>query len=238
MAEHFTENMNAKELTITKKIRLAEGVYVLELAMPEPLPFIPGQFVVLMVAPKVFRSYSLVEVKDTTMTLLVDVRVGGPASQFFEGCEPGDTLQLIGKALGKFTVKESDRPKVFIATGTGLAPFIPMAKHLLDQDPSADVKLFFGSRFAQEAYCASFFAEYLDSEKHPNFQIINCISRPEGELQEGSFEGRVTTVVPSQLEECGSQDFYLCGNPQMVDDIQAILKEKGATDNIHTEKYA
>ena len=237
MAEHFIDYMNAKELTISKKIRLMEGVYVFDLAMPETLPFIPGQFVVLMVAPKVFRSYSLVAINDTIMTLLIDVRVGGPASQFFEACEPGDTLQLIGKALGKFTVKESDRPKVFIATGTGLAPFVPMVKQLLDQDAQADVQLFFGSRHMKDAYCDSFFEGYIDAEKHPNFKVFNCISRPEGEMKENYYDGRVTNVIPAQLEECGSQDFYLCGNPQMVDDIQAILKEKGATDNVHTEKY-
>lgn len=214
-----------------------EGVYVLDFVMPETLPFIPGQFVVLMVQPKVFRSYSIVAVEENVMTLLIDVRVGGPASKFFEACEPGDTLQLVGKALGRFVLKESIRQKVFIATGTGLAPFIPMIHTALNENPEARLQLFFGARHVKDNYCPSFFKEYLDREKYPNFQVFYCISRPETDLGDDHYEGRVTDVIPKQLQECGSQNFYLCGNPQMVDDIQKILAEKGATDNVHMEKY-
>lgn len=228
--------MHINELTVVTKETFVPDVYLFVLRLSAPISFSPGQHVVLQIEPKVFRSYSLVAADEETMTLLIDVRIGGPASKFFEGAKEGTTLNLIGKPLGRFIVHDTGKPKIFVATGTGVAPFVPMIKATLDKDPKADVKLYFGARTIEDDYCDRLFNDYL-GEQHPHFEVIHCISKPDGELPEGSHHGRVTKIVPEHIEDCRTQEFYLCGNPQMVDDIQEFLRKNGADENLFTEKY-
>lgn len=212
------------------------GVYLFHLALSEPITYFPGQHVVIQVAPKVFRSYSIVDVKNDELVLLIDVRIGGQASKIFEEAGKGTEFGLIGRPLGRFVVHDTGKPKVFVATGTGVAPFVPMIKAVLQKNPAADVKLYFGARTMEDDYADRFFQDYLN-DRYPHFEIIHCISRPNGDLPEGYRHGRVTMIVPEHLEDCRTQEFYLCGNPQMVDDIQEVLRKNGADDNLFTEKY-
>lgn len=228
--------MHTNELTIITKEEFLPGVYLFVLRLSAPVSFFPGQHVVLQIEPKVFRSYSLIAVDEETITLLIDVRIGGPASKFFEASKEGTTLNLIGKPLGRFIVHDTGKPKIFVATGTGVAPFVPMIKATLDKDPKADVKLYFGARTLEDDYCDRLFDGYL-GEKYPHFEIIHCISKPDGDLPENYRHGRVTKIVPEHHEDCRTQEFYLCGNPQMVDDIQVVLKQNGADENLFMEKY-
>lgn len=228
--------MHINELTVTSKKEFLPGVYLFVFDLSAPITYFPGQHVVLQIEPKIFRSYSIVAADEKTMTLLIDVRIGGPASQFFEAAEEGTTLNLIGKPLGRFIVHDTGKPKIFVATGTGVAPFVPMIKATLDKNPEADVKLYFGVRTVKEDYSDALFDEYIH-EKYPHFEIVHCISKPEGDLPDGYRHGRVTKIVPEHLEDCRTQEFYLCGNPQMVDDIQEVLRKNGADENLFTEKY-
>lgn len=244
--------MNTQQLTIMSKEPLADQTYIVRLQMQHTARWAPGQFVVLQVGPKVFRSYSLVDIgvdiasgeegKGPVMTLLLDTHVGGPASKFFEEAKVGDTLNLVGAPLGKLSLRENGRPKVFIATGTGLAPFVPMIKQALS-DPAVEVSLFFGVRNVADAYAETFFPELEKAVFADRFKLYTCISRPEGELPKGCLAGRVTAVVPEKVSDYEGADFYLCGNPAMIDEMTDILLKNGGQmlpggkGNIHAERY-
>lgn len=229
--------MQTNRLKIIKKEELCPGTYLFQFSLSESINYLPGQFVVLQIEPKIFRSYSIIEVsKDNIMSLLIDVRVGGPASKFFEKAQEGTELNLIGKPLGKFILRESSNPKIFIATGTGLAPFIPMVKAALAANAEEKIDLFFGIRHVGHDYCKQFFAD-CPPEKFPNFTVHSCISQPEKELPQGTHEGRVTKIIPEILKDYEKNDYYLCGNPKMVDEMTEILQQKGCKDNIFAERY-
>ena len=232
----ISSSMKSQILTVIEKVELVSGVYKIVFRLSEPVTFFPGQYVVLQIDPKTFRSYSIVALDDKTLTLLIDTRVGGIASKFFEASKEGTELNLIGVPLGRFAVQNTEKSKIFVATGTGLAPFVPMIKTILQKNPDAEVKLYFGARHEKDDYCEHFFEDF-SRDKHPNFQIIHCISQPEDNLPESSIEGRVTKVVPEKEQDCSEPEFYLCGNPKMVDDIQEVLRQHGADENLFTEKY-
>ncbi|HLG25813.1 MAG TPA: FAD-binding oxidoreductase [Candidatus Gracilibacteria bacterium] len=233
--------MNLQKLTIVGKEKLAPDVYLFRLQMEKRLDYFPGQHVVLQVEPRVFRSYSIVEIENgepAVMVLIVDVRPAGPASVFFENAREGSALNLVGAALGRFIVHDNDCKKVFVATGTGLAPFIPMIKAALQSRPEAEITLFFGVRHLDEDYCARFYEGFANNaQRYPNFRIYPCISKPERDLPEGYLEGRVTAHVPKMMKDFRETDFYICGNPAMVDELKGLLTQNGAT-KIHEEKYA
>ena len=214
---------------------LTDGTYLFSLRLSEEIGFFPGQFLVLQIEPKIFRSYSIMGISDGILYLLIDTRVGGPASIFFEAAQEGTELNLIGSAMGKFVVQDNNKEKVFVATGTGLAPFVPMMNSILEKDANAKVRLYFGARHIKSDY--SGFLLESSPEQFPNFSIVHCISQPEGALDEGFLHGRVTDIIPKYEKDCREPEFYLCGNPKMVDDIQAALRLCGADKNMFTEKY-
>jgi len=239
--------MPKSTITCLDKMELASKIYLLKFGVDSVLDYIPGQFISVEVAPKVYRSYSLMSyLKDESnkaeyksqVEFLVNTRSGGEGSQAIEKTKAGDKFNALGP-LGKFHLTENDRPKVFVATGTGLGPFVGMIDGILKSDPKANITLFFGVYSSEFDYCRRFFVDFLDTGKYKNFKIITCSdSLLEGETENEILKlGKVTTVIPKIILDFTTYDFYICGNPFMVADTEKLLIEKGAIDNIYTEKY-
>lgn len=210
------------------KEKLTDETYELRYEVPQDFSFVPGQFVGLQVPPYPLKSYSIVDAKNGEVTLLIDIFT---KSNYFVNTQVGDTLTLSG-AYGVFKVKDTDLPKVFICTGTGVAPFIPMVKKLLAEKPDQKVKFFFGCRYLKDDYTSKYFGETL---YNPNLEFTRCVTRPEDPTQK--FEqGRVTEIVPKHNIDWKNSEFYICGSPQMVTDMKQILLNLGA-DKIYVEKF-
>ena len=245
--------MPKSTITCLDKIELAPKIYLVKFGVDNKLEYFPGQFISMEVAPKEYRSYSLVsyqgELTSSTdfksqIEFLVNTRSGGVGSQAIEKMQIGDTYNSLGP-LGKFALVENENPKVFIATGTGLGPFIGMINSILKANPKADVKLFFGVYALEYDFTKRFFEDYLDQNKYPNFKIITCsdnFNTDESQIdfetnQTSQYLGKVTEIIVKIVSDFNSADFYICGNPYMVVDMEKTLLEKGAKDNIYTEKY-
>ena len=131
------------------------------------------------------------------------VEVHGPFGKF--GMEPH------AAKTGKF---------VFIASGTGIAPF----RSIIRTYPEIDYQLIHGVRCAEEAY---------DSHEYDPSRYILCTSRE----NKGAYNGRLT----GYLKTCTfapETHFDLCGNSNMIFDALEILREKGFDrDQIHCEVY-
>src|SRR5437879_12812231 len=71
---------------------------------------------------------------------------GGLASEFFGRLRPGDEIRFTGP-MG-FFVLELAHPgdAVFAATGTGVAPMVPMIADLLERDERGRIELHWGLR--------------------------------------------------------------------------------------------
>ncbi len=218
---------------LLSKEKLTDETYEFKYEVPQGFPFEPGQFVGLQVPPYPLRSYSIVDIKNGAITLLIDIFT---KSNYFVTTQVGDVLTLSG-AYGVFKVKDTDLPKVFICTGTGVAPFIPMVKKLLASPPHAPppTKFFFGSRYLKDDYTAKYFGETLNN---PNLEFVRCVTRPEEPIgpDQQYTQGRVTEIVPKHNIDWKNSEFYICGSPQMVTDMKQILMNLGA-DKIYVEKF-
>ena len=109
---------------------------------------------------------------------------------------------------------------VFIATGTGIAPFHSFVKSY----PGIDYMLIHGVRYNNEAY---------ERNDYDPLRYILCTSKEKN----GSYKGRVTRFLPGYPVD---QDmlFYLCGNNSMIYEVYHILRNKGIQDErIFTEVY-
>lgn len=106
----------------------------------------------------------------------------GDGSNYADAVQPGEAAE-IELPLGRYHLVRNSHRKVFVATGTGLAPFLPMFEQMAAGE-LATAELYFGCRTQAENITAAF-ANLLPT--------IVCVSR--GQAAPGGFHGRVTQAL-------------------------------------------
>jgi len=169
------------------------------------------------------REYSIYSAEEADfLDVLVKEVEGGYFSPKLKHLKKGDMVEVHGP-FGRFaldTKKQDTHQHIFIASGTGIAPFHSMVKSY----PGLDYKVIHGVRYANEAY---------DREEYENDRYFLCTSRND----DGDYRGRLTGYLKDAEFEKNSC-FYLCGNSDMIFDAMEILKEKGfSRDDVNVEVY-
>jgi ferredoxin-NADP reductase/ferredoxin len=206
--------------------------------------FRPGQYVIFQVPPAasgheiIRRSYSIATPPSDVRHFEICVRsvAGGHGSNWVHRLRPGMKVQFEGP-VGDFTLRETGRDILMVATGTGISPIKSMLLHLLDQRSGRRVRLFFGVRSAQDL----FYTDLLRGlEAHyPGFSATIAMSAPDP-TQWAGRPARVTDLVRDQItpEQAARTEAYLCGSRAMVDDVRETLLAKGLEpDHVHSENF-
>lgn len=222
---------------------LAPGVrhFTFEAEDVEHLDFAPGQFVSFTdeVAGKaITRAYSLASAPGSTnrFELCLNLVEGGHLSPRLFAMRPGETI-MMRPPLGTFTLRHPFRESLFVANGTGVAPFRAILQaHLTDDSPP--MTLLFGVR--QEANILYRVELEALARLFPHFRFLPTLSRPETGWT--GLTGRVQAHLASLvLDPSGARrdlDIYLCGLKAMVDDVRNMLKGMGFDrKQIFAEKY-
>ncbi len=212
-----------KRARLVAKTALTPSIWRLEFELDAPLRFVPGQYVKLKVGAYEWRDYSIAEATGKRLTLIISNRTHGDGSNWADKVLPGETTE-IEAPFGAYRLERNDRRKVFVATGTGVAPFLSMFGSMT-ADELDRAELYFGCRKPEENIVAGFAAQ-------PKTTL--CVSR--AEPPSGGFAGRVTKALENLVFEPANTDFYLCGSAAMVADGQALLERAGAV-HILTEPY-
>lgn len=94
---------------------------------PAGFNFVAGQGIRLSRAGLV-REYSLTSgPEDERLSLCIQIVEKGPFTRLLAGLEIGSSLSFSGPH-GYFTFQHGPRPAIFVATGTGIAPFVSMVR--------------------------------------------------------------------------------------------------------------
>lgn len=165
----------------------------------------------------------------------------------------GDRIFLGQKITGQFTMESVPEGAhvVYIATGTGIAPYISMLNTFLRVGQTRKVAVFHGVRASQDLCYRS---ELTTMEKiAPNFSYHPIISRPEtdpipwsgptGHVQ-NLWEGDALRRAWGFSPDPSHTHLFLCGAPGMINDMMERLGTLGYKENkpkepgqIHVEKY-
>jgi len=206
-------------------IKVSSKVYLerFKLVEPKEITFLSGQTVMLYVAQGVNRTMSIASPpsEKTSIMLAHDVSPMGPYSKWAISAKVGEQMQFMGP-LGNFIAyKESPRRKIFVATGTGIAPFRSM---ILDM-PSESMTLYWGLRHEEDIFWQKELEEF--SSSHANFQFVLTLSKPSA-----SWDGKRGYVQDCIFSEqnLSDADYYVCGCKEMVNDMQRRLKSAGVPD--------
>jgi len=206
-----------KLATLVAKTALTPSIWRLEFELDEPIRFVPGQYVKLRVAPFEWRDYSIAAAAGKRVTLLVSTRTGGDGSLYADAIEPGADTEVEGP-FGGYRLERNAHRQVFVATGTGLAPFLPMFGEMAKAGEIEAAELYFGCRAAADDITRAL-------APLPSRTIV-CASRDAA--ADGVFHGRVTHALAGLAFEPATTDFYICGSAAMVADCRAILERAGA----------
>lgn len=152
------------------------------------------------------------------------------------GLAEGSEITFQGP-FGNFILHPPLRDTIFIATGTGVAPFRSMLQWLLaerDRHQDREFWLLFGARTEQDIYYRDEFEKL--AALHNNFHFLPTLSRAGAEWQ--GLRGYVQEHVPGLVGTRTDMHAYICGLDKMVEANRELLKGLGWDRTaIRYEKY-
>jgi ferredoxin-NADP reductase len=215
-----------KSATYTTKILerrwLSQGTFELICGRPASFAFAAGQKL-RVAGPDGPREYSIVSAPtETTLDMCIRKIDGGRISTALSRSAIGSALTFSGP-FGYFNYRPSERQAVFVATGTGIAPFVCMSRAGI-----RDYILLHGVRQMADLY-------YRSELEAAACRYIPCLSNAAG-VSQNCFHGRVTEFLKTKLAQA-DYDFYLCGSGRMIRDCVLLVDERFDRSLIFTEKF-
>jgi len=203
--------------------------------------FVPGQWLSLTHTKpdgeELTRAYSIASPPEGKRFAFCLNRVqDGYMSNYLCDLEPGAEISGQGP-FGNFILKPPLRDTLFIATGTGIAPYRSMLQWLF-ADPSRHHEkhfwLLFGSRYEKDIY---YHEEFLQlASAHKNFEYLPTLSQ--GDANWKGLRGYVQEHVPGIVNDRTDMHAYICGLDKMVRANRELLKNLGwDRKSILYEKY-
>lgn len=240
----------ARVTDLTHDVRLI----TLQLREPPTMAFQPGQFVSFTVPKEglphgLTRPYSMASSPThpssanpssatSTATPMIDLLLnlvpGGPGSSHLFSWQVGDDVRFTGPA-GTFVLRDyRDRPLLFVATGTGIAPIRAMLQARLPSP--TPVTLIWGLRSERDLYWQDELAAL--AAAHPEFSFVTTLSQPAAGWT--GARGRVQPHVEAFINQRGGRvddlAVYVCGGSAMIASVKSLVSDRGVCP-IHREQY-
>jgi NAD(P)H-flavin reductase/ferredoxin len=201
------------------------------------LGFLPGQYVNIQVpGTDQARSFSFSSGPgaDEASFLIRNTTHGVLTTYLRDRAKPGDKISFNGP-LGSFYLRKIERPVLFLAGGTGLAPFLSML-HKIEQDGGSEhpIHLIFGVTNDADLVKVDELEGY--AARMPNVTITTVVAAEESSHPN---KGYVTHHMKPEHLNDGFVDVYLCGPPPMVDAVRKYLADQGIEPaSFYYEKFS
>jgi propane monooxygenase reductase subunit len=133
---------------------------------------------------------------------------------------------------GVFTLRETDRPLVFIGGGAGMAPILSLLRLMADRGVARPAVYYYGAREQQDLFHLEELQEL--AAALPDFRFVPALSHADWDGE----TGLITDVVDRCEQDLAEVDAYLCGPPPMVDAATELLLRRGTDEaHIHFDKF-
>ena len=204
---------------VHKLERVADDAMILHLKLPanERLQFLAGQYIEFILKDGSRRSFSMANAPHDDEFVQLHVRHvpgGSFTDHVFGTMKERDILRFEGP-LGSFFLQDSDKPIVFVASGTGFAPIKAIIESALNKGIERPMTLYWGARRPKDLYLHDL--PQCWAAEHPHIRYVPVISdgRPED-----AWKGRtgfVHRAVMEDFSDLSGHQVYACGVPIMVD---------------------
>jgi NAD(P)H-flavin reductase/ferredoxin len=199
--------------------RLADDLMRLRVALPggERIAFAAGQYLNIVLPGGQRRAFSFANPPHDNALIELHVRriPGGLfTTQVFTTLKPGDTLDFEGP-LGRFTLRESERPILFVAGATGFAPVKSIVEDAFHRGIQRPMQLYWGAREAKDLYLRELAEQW--QREHPNFRFVPVLSALAADDPWPGRRGFVHQALLADHPDLAGYEVYACGSLQMVE---------------------
>jgi benzoate/toluate 1,2-dioxygenase reductase component len=204
--------------------RVAEETVRLEVDVEAPVDFLPGQYVRLKPeGQNEWRSYSMANGSgETRLVFYVRIVEGGAFSSWLSDDPAVGTPIEVSAPRGSFFLRADDRPRLFVAGGTGLAPFLAMLSAIgSGKYLTAPTHLLIGVRTGEHLFAKDEIAA-LQRE----FPALDVRYAAESCAPDGCHLGYGTDLIGQMTVDPRTQ-VYLCGPPPMVEAGREAMAKAG-----------
>jgi ferredoxin--NADP+ reductase len=225
---------------------IAEGLAIVGVqALEDPFPFEPGQYATLGLMGtegKLVQRPMSISSPSTDLSeyeFFIRLVEGGAFTTLLWQRGVGDAINIKGPK-GKFLLQDDGHTCFWVATGTGMAPFMSMLDTLRAHGQTRDIVLLHGVSYDHDLA----WREELEGLVERGFPLryAGTVSRPQQCPDWRGLTGRAEAVLAGQLDVHGltaeNTTLYLCGNPDMVSAIEEIATERGfPPEQVRKELY-
>ena len=182
------------------------------------------------------RAFSIAsEPNSEEMEFYVVKEHGGHVS-YFTTSKPGDKYQITGP-YGQFQfVPEENNKVLFIAGGTGFAPFMSMLRHIKKINAGTDVILIYSIKFPTEIIRKD---ELMQLKDELGIKLLITVTRPEeGDGWTGKTGHVNADMIKEEAPDINDRTTYVCGPLPFVQAIKNALVQLNVPQNeIHADVW-
>ena len=216
----------------------ADDVKVIKLQLPatDPFRFYAGQYLEFILKDGRRRSYSmatppadnnLVELHIRHMPggIFTDHVFGAGATQM----KVREILRVEGPFGSFFLREDSDKPIVFLASGTGFAPIKALVERMIANNDQRKAVLYWGGRRPADLYMHQKALEWASTL--PNFSYVPVVSDAQAQDAWTGRGGFVHQAVLEDIPDLSGYQVYACGAPIMVESARKDFMLRGLPED-------
>jgi len=202
---------------------------VLKLPGNDLLKFRAGQYIEFIMADNSRRAFSLANPPhENLLELHLKLIEGGKFTQFVFNEMREKTIHRIEAPIGQFYLRESEKPILFVAGGTGFAPIKSIIEDMIFNNIKRPIFLYRGVEVFDDLYMHDLSLEWANSLDA--FTYIPVCEKK----SENSSQLRIGLVHQAVLEDFRSFDnvqVYCCGAPGLVKTASDSFVDKGLPED-------
>jgi len=235
------EYLGAKEFTaeVSSKKVLTKDIVELTLILKSPVSihFNAGQYITLKMPSSgdrmgAMRPFSIASSNAEHSFIQLNIRLnpqGVVTPWIFNELQVGQEVAFSGPR-GNFFMRNTTKPMLFIAGGSGMAPVRSILKTMKNHHNSRHAIYFFGALTKDDLYYVDEMAELQDSL--PDFRFVPALSNePTGSDWSGERGNVIEAMDRICTDKLSDYEAYLCGKPAMIEGCVAALEKKGLDKN-------
>lgn len=234
--KHYTDNLFYFTLERDPALRFRDGEFIMiGLDTDEKDYGFPAE-------GKILRAYSVASPNHQDTVEFYSIKVeDGPLTMRLKHVEPGDYVWLNTKAVGTLVLDNllPGRNLYFLATGTGVAPFLSLTRGIETYENYENVILAWGARTVAELPFDAFFRNLNEHEIYGEltqgkFKFYPTVTRQlyenEGRVTNALFEGKIQEKLDLDSLNPEYDRIMICGSIPFNKDLVDWLESRGFTE--------
>lgn len=213
----------------------SDDVAILQLQLPasERFQFLAGQYLEFLLKDNKRRAYSIaspphqegpieLHIRHLPGGLFTDALFGQGADG--KSIKEKDILRFEGPQGSFFLREDTQKPIIFLASGTGFAPIKSILLHMRQKKIDRQVYFYWGGRRPKDLYMDTLCQEFASTI--PRFHYVPVVSEAQPDDHWTGRTGFVHHAVMADFPDLSAFQVYACGAPIVIQSAQTDFLEQ------------